>query len=40
MPAGDVIPHDRQYPKLGKAKSGYLEIGFGNAPRFEAAVKG
>jgi hypothetical protein len=28
MPAGDVIPHDRQYPKLSKAKSGYLEIGF------------
>jgi hypothetical protein len=24
----DSIPHNKQYPKLGKAKSGYLEIGF------------
>lgn len=26
--AGDTIPQATQYPKLGKAQSGYLEIGF------------
>lgn len=28
LQAEETIPHEKQYPKLGKAQAGYLEIGF------------